>query len=77
MPTNFNQIFSKTNKSYLLLLAVFLISLFIRLWLLDKSWINPDEGAHLMDAALALDGKIPKVAFSTRQPYTYMPLLGF
>jgi len=54
------------------LLAVFLVSLFIRLWLLDKRWINADEGAHLMDAVLVLDGKIPEVDFHARQPlYVY------
>jgi len=61
------------NKRYLILLAgVFLISLLLRLWLLDKRWINPDEGAHMMDAVLVLDGKIPKIDFDSRQPlYTY------
>jgi 4-amino-4-deoxy-L-arabinose transferase-like glycosyltransferase len=39
---------------------------------LDKRWINPDEGAHLMDAVLILDGKIPAVEFDSRQPiYAY------
>ncbi|MEW6570103.1 MAG: glycosyltransferase family 39 protein, partial [Nitrospirota bacterium] len=60
-------------KKYLILLGViFLISLSLRLWLLDKRWINPDEGAHMMDAVLVLDGKIPRVDFGSRQPlYTY------
>lgn len=62
------------NKRHLLLLSViFLISLGIRLYLLDKRWINPDEGAHLMDAVLLLDGKIPEVDYGSRQPlYVYV-----
>ena len=60
------------NKSSLLLLAICIISLSFRLWVLDKRWINPDEGAHLMDAVLVLDGKIPSIDFSSRQPlYAY------
>jgi 4-amino-4-deoxy-L-arabinose transferase-like glycosyltransferase len=39
---------------------------------LDKRWINPDEGAHLMDAVLALDGMVPSIDFGSRQPlYVY------
>ncbi len=39
---------------------------------MDKRWIDPDEGAHLMDAVLVLDGKIPSVDFESRQPvYAY------
>jgi 4-amino-4-deoxy-L-arabinose transferase-like glycosyltransferase len=60
------------NPETLLLVFVFLISLAVRIWLLNKRWINPDEGAHLMDAVLALDGKIPLVDYNSRQPfYTY------
>ena len=66
------QLFSRVNKSHLILLAVFVASLLIRLWLLDKRWINVDEGAHLMDGVLALDGKIPQVDFASRSPiYVY------
>jgi len=73
----FSQLFPKAYRDYVLLFAILFISLLIRLWLLDKRWINPDEGAHLMDAALALDGMIPKVDFGSRQPlYTYA-LAGF
>ena len=49
--------------------SIFLLSLALRLWLLDKRWINPDEGAHLMDALLTLRGHIPDVDFSARQPF--------
>ena len=73
----FSQLFPKAYRDYVLLFTILFISLLIRLWLLDKRWINPDEGAHLMDAALALDGMIPKVDFGSRQPlYTYA-LAGF
>jgi len=67
----------KGNRTYVILLAVFLVSLFFRLWLLDKRWINADEGAHLMDAVLVLDGKIPVVDFNSRGPlYVYL-IAGF
>ena len=63
----------KVRKEYLILLSVFILSLLIRIWLLDKRWINPDEGAHLMDAVLILDGKVPEVDFVSRQPiYAYV-----
>ena len=55
--------------NYMILAAFFLLSLMLRLWLLDKRWINPDEGAHLMDALLTLQGYIPLVDFGSRQPF--------
>ena len=66
--------FLKIKKTHLILLAViFIISLGIRMTLLEKRWINPDEGAHLMDAVLLMDGKIPVVDFQSRQPfYVYL-----
>jgi len=66
-------IVSPETRMIMILLMVFLVSLVLRLWLLDKRWINPDEGAHLMDAALVFDGKVPFRDFSSRQPiYTYL-----
>ena len=60
-------------KRYLFLVAILLISLTIRLWMVDKRWINPDEGAHMMDAVLALDGKVPLVDYDARKPlYVYL-----
>lgn len=56
-------------NSYLLLLAILIIGFLIRLWLLDKRWINPDEGAHLMDGRMILDGLVPEVDFGSRQPF--------
>jgi len=67
----------KGNRIYVILLAVFLVSLFFRLWLLDKRWINADEGAHLMDAVLVLDGKIPQVDFGARQILYVYSIAGF
>lgn len=62
----------RVHKRYLILLSVCALSLLLRIWLLDKRWIAPDEGAHLMDAVLVMDGKIPVVDFGSRMPiYVY------
>jgi 4-amino-4-deoxy-L-arabinose transferase-like glycosyltransferase len=53
---------------FMLLSTIFLCSLGIRVYLLGERWIDPDEGAHLMDAMLVLEGKIPLVDFNSRQP---------
>jgi len=45
-------------------------------WLVQAHWINPDEGAHLIDARLAAEGLVPDVHFQARQPlyvYAYVP----
>jgi predicted membrane-bound mannosyltransferase len=55
-------------RRYLILIVIVLATLSFRLWSLDKRWINPDEGAHLMDAVLLLDGNVPGVDFESR-PY--------
>jgi len=63
---------SPIKKPLILVLTLGLVSFAVRFWLLEKHWINPDEGAHLMDAVLALDGNIPMIDYSSRQPlYTY------
>ena len=68
----FSRLHIINSRKYLLLFAVFIISLSLRFWILDKRWINPDEGAHLMDAVLVLDGMIPSIDFHSRQPlYVY------
>jgi hypothetical protein len=72
-----SQLFAKVNTSYILLFIIAVISVLIRLWLLDKRWINPDEGAHLMDAILVLDGHIPGVDFNSRQPFYVYTIAGF
>jgi hypothetical protein len=63
----------KLHRSYILLIGVCVIGVLLRLWLLDKRWISVDEGAHLMDALLALQGNVPGVDYHSRQPlYTYV-----
>jgi len=60
-----------------LLFIVGIASFSIRVWLLNKRWINPDEGPHLMDAVLVLDGKIPQVDFDSRELMYVYSLAGF
>jgi len=49
------------------------LSLALRIALLPHRWVNPDEGAHLMDAKLVLDGLVPIVDFDSRQVfYVYL-----
>lgn len=52
----------------ILLIIVSLGYLLMGLWLRQIRWINPDEGAHIADAILLLDGKVPVVDFPSRQP---------
>lgn len=40
-------------------------------------WINPDEGAHLMDALLVLKGYVPIADYEARQPFYVYVLAGF
>lgn len=55
------------------LIAIIGLSLVLRLALVPNRWINPDEGAHLMDGRLVLDGLLPFVDFDARQiGYTYV-----
>lgn len=51
-----------------LLIFSTLAYLIVGLWLRQIRWINPDEGAHIADAVLLLDGKIPVVDYPSRQP---------
>ena len=54
----------------LLLLALILLAgLAIRVALLQIRWVNPDEGAHLLDAHLWLGGQVPIADFGSRQPF--------
>lgn len=58
------------------LLAVTCAALQIRL--LGTHWINPDEGAHLMDVSMALHGLIPNLDFKARETlyvYSYVPAI--
>ncbi len=66
----------RIEDSLLVLLVV--ASVALQVWLLGAHWINPDEGAHLMDARLAMAGLVPDVDFGSRQPlyvYAYVPFL--
>ncbi|HEX6964902.1 MAG TPA: glycosyltransferase family 39 protein [Gemmatimonadaceae bacterium] len=55
------------------LVGILATGLALRLVLLPFRWINPDEGAHLMDGQLILHGLIPFVHFQSRQPlYAYL-----
>ncbi len=58
-------------------LATLLVVAFVgRWWLLGARWVNPDEGAHLMDGRLALQGLIPGFDFGSRQVlYVYLNAL--
>src|SRR5882672_12323441 len=77
LPYGLRQLFSRVDHGYLVLLVVCVMSLSVRLWLLDKRWINPDEGPHLMDAVLVLDGKIPQVDFNSRELIYVYSIAGF
>ncbi len=57
----------------ILLWSILIGGLLLRLVLLSMRWINPDEGAHLMDARLFLEGWTPIAEFGSRQPvYVYL-----
>ncbi len=54
------------------------IWLALQAWMAQAHWINADEGAHLMDARLAMEGLVPEVDYHARQPlyvYAYVPFL--
>ena len=52
-----------------LLLLILFAGFALRILLLQIRWINPDEGAHLLDARLLLEGQIPVADFGSRQPF--------
>ena len=62
-----------SRREALWLVGLLVAGLVIRLWLWHQRWINPDEGAHLMDGRLTLEGLVPLVHFDSRQVlYTYL-----
>ena len=61
-------------RQNLLIYIVLAVGLLVRLALMHLRWINPDEGAHLMDAKLLLQGSMPVADFGSRQPF-YVLLL--
>jgi hypothetical protein len=60
-------------------LFVFILfaGLILRALILPMRWINADEGAHLMDARLLLQGLVPVVDYASRQPFYTLLLAGF
>ncbi len=66
------------NKNELAQVVSFTILLIlIGLLLISQRWINPDEGAHLADGKLLLEGNIPVVDFQSRQPFYVVQLALF
>lgn len=63
-------------KATRLLALLLLAGLLLRLWFLNGRWVNPDEGAHLMDGLLALQGHVPGADFGARQPFYVYVLAG-
>ncbi|MBN2412351.1 glycosyltransferase family 39 protein, partial [candidate division KSB1 bacterium] len=57
------------DNNYFYLGLILFAALIIRLLILHIRWINPDEGAHLLDARFILDGYIPLVDYDSRQPF--------
>ncbi len=68
------RIFKNSNSVGITLLIV-LLGAVLRLLLAQIRWINPDEGAHLLDAHLFLQGMTPVADFGSRQPL-YVAILG-
>jgi len=56
---------------------VLLAGLILRALILPMRWINADEGAHLMDARLLLQGLVPVVDYASRQPLYTLLLAAF
>ena len=53
----------------IILSAILILGIVMRFFLLSMRWINPDEGAHLLDARLLLEGQLPVADFGSRQPF--------
>lgn len=60
---------TRASRAWLTLGLLLVAALALHVWMLDARWINPDEGAHLMDGKLALEGLVPGVDFGARQPF--------
>jgi len=69
-----NQGLDADNRTAMIWLATIVVAgLLVRLCLWRYRWINPDEGAHLMDGMLVLDGLVPTVDYNSRQVlYAFM-----
>ena len=62
--TNMNQ----RPNTHILFVFILFAALAVRLIMICLRGINPDEGAHLMDARLFLEGLLPVVDYGARQP---------
>ncbi len=49
--------------------AICVVALLARIVLIHLRWINPDEGAHLMDGRFILQGLTPYVDYNARMPF--------
>jgi len=68
----------KSDKKYTFYMWTLLAAaLVLRLALWKLRWINPDEGAHLLDAGLLLQRMIPVADFGSRQPFYVLVISGF
>lgn len=57
----------------LLMLLTLAAAAAVRLVLMNVRWINPDEGAHLLDGRLIWQGLQPVIDYGSRQPlYAYL-----
>ncbi len=63
-----NRMFGQRSVIWMFAL-LFAVGLAIRVALLPIRWINPDEGPHLMDARLVLEGQVPVADYGSRQPF--------
>jgi 4-amino-4-deoxy-L-arabinose transferase-like glycosyltransferase len=53
----------------LLMILTLTAAAFMRLPLMTVRWINPDEGAHLLDGRLVWQGLQPVIDYASRQPF--------
>ncbi|MBD3374382.1 hypothetical protein GF406_05035 [candidate division KSB1 bacterium] len=63
------------SKPFIWLLFITLLFLLYSGLVIDERWIDVDEGAHLADAQLLLQGQVPYVDYLSRQPF-YVVHLG-
>ena len=63
---------ARGGRHVLVLAGILAIALATRLWLVPQRWVFADEGPHLMDSKLVVDGLVPMVDFGSRQVlYTF------
>jgi 4-amino-4-deoxy-L-arabinose transferase-like glycosyltransferase len=68
---------SNDRLDYSALVILLLLWLGFQAWMLKAHWINVDEGAHLMDTRLAMQGLRPVLDYDSRQPLYVYALLPF